>query len=164
MQRKLFIIRHGKSSWESVVDDIDRPLNERGVHSAYEMAGRLMEKQLIPDIIYSSPADRALHTAIIMARSWNTSDELIQIRYKLYLADSNDLLDFIPEIPDKYTSVALFGHNPGFTEFANRFLNEPIENIPTAGVLIVTLELASWTDIINFKLHDFYFDFPKNKS
>ncbi len=42
MKRQLYIIRHGKSSWDNEgLDDIDRPLNPRGLRSANMMAERL---------------------------------------------------------------------------------------------------------------------------
>ena len=68
MQKRLFIIRHGKSSWESEVRDMDRPLTKRGVDNSYDMALRLANVSLIPERIYSSTGIRALHTAVIMAR------------------------------------------------------------------------------------------------
>ena len=79
MKRQLFIVRHGKSSWESEVRDIDRPLTERGVRNSYEMAERLLRAGLVPEKIYSSNGVRALHTAVIMARSWQLSSEVISV-------------------------------------------------------------------------------------
>ena len=60
--KKLIIVRHGKSSWEyDGILDIDRPLKQRGIRNGYEMAQRLSEADIVPDLIYSSSASRALH-------------------------------------------------------------------------------------------------------
>ena len=49
MERRLFIVRHGKSSWEHEnLDDVDRPLAERGKRNAWEMAGRMLEDKMVP--------------------------------------------------------------------------------------------------------------------
>ncbi len=162
MQRKLFIIRHGKSSWESIVADIDRPLTEKGVKDAGQIAEILKQKKLLPEAIYSSPANRALHTAIIMSRAWELADQNIHISNDLYLPESSDILRVISGIPDETTSVAIYGHNPGFTQFANRFMKEPVDNVPTAGAVVVTMELDSWTDLVNATVTDVIFEFPKN--
>jgi len=157
----MFIIRHGKSSWESIVDDIDRPLTERGVKNSYEMATRLQIASLVPEIVYTSPANRAQHTAIIMSRIWELSDSNIHIRRSLYLPDIEEIGELIFEIPDSYTSIAIFGHNPGFTHFANRFMSQPLENLPTAGVAVISMEMDSWKDIFQGKVMEVVVDYPK---
>jgi len=162
MDRKIFIIRHGKSSWDAIVDDLDRPLTERGVKNSYEMAERLGEKGLIPEAVYSSPANRALHTAIIMSRVWKLPEDRIHICRDLYLPEPEDIAQVVFGVPDELTSVAVVGHNPGFTEFVNRFMKRPVDNVPTAGVVMVTLRLDSWNDLYNSRVRKVEFDFPKN--
>lgn len=161
MQRRLFICRHGKSSWESIVDDIDRPLTERGVNNSYEMGERVALTGKIPEMIISSPANRALHTAIIMAKVWELQDHNIRISDNLYLPYQDDIISLLFELTDDVKSVALFGHNPGFTDFANRFLENPLENLPTAGIVIVTLNIDSWSDIVDCKVDEAIVDYPK---
>lgn len=161
MQRKLYIIRHGKSSWESIVSDIDRPLMERGVKNSYEMAARLADRGLVPELVLSSPANRALHTAVIMTKVWEMNDQHLLIRKSLYLPEIDDIAQTIFEVDDQVASVAVFGHNPGFTQFANRFLEPQIDNIPTAGLVVLTLEMDTWNDLFNARVVDSLFDYPK---
>lgn len=161
MQRKLFIIRHGKSSWETVVADIDRPLNERGVKNAYEMASYMLDRGLVPELVISSPANRALHTAIIMANVWGMKDQNIWIRRSLYLPEVEDITETLYEVDDAVSSVAVFGHNPGFTHFANQLARQTIDNVPTAGVVCVEMEMDAWNDIFNAKIGEVIFDCPK---
>src|SRR6218665_523789 len=64
MERTLVLIRHAKSDWGNPGQaDFDRPLNARGKKNAPEMGKRLQQKQVIPDLIISSPAMRAATTA-----------------------------------------------------------------------------------------------------
>lgn len=161
MHRKLYIIRHGKSSWESEVRDMDRPLTERGVRNSYDMAERLAKNGMIPEKVYSSTGIRALHTAVIMARVWNLPDQDLSVRASLYMSGSSEVDMLLAEIPDEVESAAIFGHNPAWTAYANRFMNHSIDNIPTAGVVILTFDTDSWNEISRSNLVEEVFDYPK---
>jgi len=66
--KTLLLVRHAKSSWEEPgVQDIDRPLNERGKQDAPEMAKRLKDKKIDIDLFVSSPEKRARRTAKFFA-------------------------------------------------------------------------------------------------
>lgn len=66
--KTLYLIRHAKSSWNiPSLSDIDRPLNERGYNDAHIMSNRLC-KPKNSTVIITSPAIRALSTALIFAR------------------------------------------------------------------------------------------------
>lgn len=161
MHRKLFIIRHGKSSWESEVRDMDRPLTERGVNNSYEMAERLAQAGIIPEKIYSSTGIRALHTAVIMARVWELPDEALSVSDALYMSDSSEIDMLLAEIPGDVHSLAIYGHNPTFTAYANLFVKASIDNIPTAGVVVLTFDTDNWNEISRSNLVEEVFDYPK---
>ena len=68
-QKILQITRHAKSDWSyEQIADIDRPLKEKGILRAYQVSHKVKKADLIPDLLISSPANRALHTAVIFAR------------------------------------------------------------------------------------------------
>jgi phosphohistidine phosphatase len=82
--KTLVITRHGKSSWDyESVDDIDRPLKESGIRNAYLVAETLRKKKVNFDVIYSSPANRAIHTASIFARVLRVPFQKLQITEEL---------------------------------------------------------------------------------
>jgi phosphohistidine phosphatase len=162
MERKLLIIRHGKSSWDNEgLDDMDRPLAGRGTRNAEEMARRLLGKGLVPDLVFSSPASRALNTALIMIRTWGLDPDSLQIHDELYMADASEIGEVVGRAPESVASLAIFGHNPSFTIFANHFLEDPLDNLPTAGVVVVTLESDRWKGIGWEDVKGTYVDFPK---
>ena len=164
MERKLFIIRHGKSSWDNEgLDDIDRPLAGRGIRNAEEMAGRVMELGLVPDLIFASPASRALNTALIMSRVWELDPDSIQIHDDLYMAYVSEIGQVVGQAPDEVSNLAIFGHNPSFTLYANTFLDAPLDNLPTAGVVIVTFGRGSWKNLERAQVKHTYVDFPKRR-
>jgi len=164
MERRLFIIRHGKSSWDHEgLQDIDRPLAMRGTRNAGEMAERLLKNDLIPQLILSSPANRALNTALIMSKIWGTRAENFQIHETLYDASISDIEQVIAGVPSDIKSLAIFGHNPSSTAYANMFLKQRLDNLPTAGVVIVTLESKNWGVIRRKNVKETYVDYPKRK-
>lgn len=159
--KRLYLIRHGKSAWDSEgTQDIDRPLKEKGINDAYEMAGRLVRTGSLPELLLTSPAARASHTALIFARIMNVKDEAIEIRENLYLAGPSEILGVIGTIPDNINSAALFGHNPGFTDLANKLSNLRIDNVPTSGMVVMDFQTSLWKDISNKTLLSASFDYP----
>jgi len=164
MERKLFIIRHAKSSWDHPgLDDIDRPLADRGIRNAGEMAERLLAIDLIPELILTSPANRALNTALIMSKTWGLDPEDLQVHEALYDAHISDIAGIISGVSAEITKLAIFGHNPSFTSYPNRFLKSPLDNLPTAGVVVVTLESKKWGGIDRKHVKECYVDYPKRR-
>ena len=67
--KTLLILRHAKSSWkEEGIDDLERPLNKRGKRDAPRIGTLLREKDLVPDLILSSSAERARKTTELVAQ------------------------------------------------------------------------------------------------
>ena len=164
MHKQLFIVRHGKSSWDcGNISDIDRPLKERGVTDGYLIAERLLAKQLIPQKIMSSPAIRALHSSTIFARVFKYTYQNIEINEAIYIADINKILSLIKHTPNHIESLMVFGHNPTFTDLSNHFLNKAIENVPTTGLVWLKFKINDWAKIDKSNLVEYFFDYPKNQ-
>lgn len=163
--KELFIVRHGKSSWNiEGLSDMDRPLKERGIHDGYTMAKRFIEKTTKPDLMISSPAIRALHSATIFARVLEYSYEDILIQKKLYFSGIQQVLDLISKVNDNINTLMIFGHNPTLTDLANSFTGNRIDNMPTTGVVHAQLEINNWSEIKHSKIIDWDFDYPKNQN
>ncbi|HWQ82999.1 MAG TPA: histidine phosphatase family protein, partial [Anaerolineales bacterium] len=78
--KKLLILRHAKSSWDHPdLADIDRPLNKRGLRDAPRIGHWLKHQELVPDVIASSPADRAKTTARLVAEACGFSQPVKQV-------------------------------------------------------------------------------------
>lgn len=135
MIKDLFLIRHAESSHPSGVKDFDRPLNEKGYMEAEKMSSKLANYSLQPELLISSPAKRALSTATIFADGLQIPAHQIQPENMIYEASIPMLLSIINYLPEQYNQVALFGHNPGITEFAIYLSDTYIANIPTAGII-----------------------------
>ncbi len=161
--KTLTIVRHGKSSWDYTdVNDIDRPLKVRGINDAYTMAQRLDSAGHKCDLIISSPASRAIHTALIFSRVLNISDEKMKINSGLFHAGEDEIMDIIYGVDDQVSALMIYGHNPGFTLLANYLSTLSIPNVPTAGLVILEFECQKWNEIDKTNCKTQFFDYPKN--
>jgi len=52
-------LTHGKSDWSTHSSDFNRPLKKRGKRNAKHMGQWLLVNNLCPDLVISSPANRA---------------------------------------------------------------------------------------------------------
>lgn len=161
--KKLYLVRHAKSSWkEEGIQDMDRPLKGRGITDAYNTAEWLYQQGEVPDHMVSSPATRALHTALIFARNLEHPFSSIEIRPEIYHASTKDLLNLVYTFDDAYDSVMLFGHNPTITDFVNKCIDHRIDNVPTTGVACLKFDADRWLDI-DKKAELVFFDYPKRR-
>ncbi len=159
--KELYLVRHAKSSWEyDQVDDYDRPLKGRGIRDAHIISNMLSEQTNAPQALYSSPATRAIHTAMIFARNLQFPFSAIELREELYMCSEQQLLDFIRGLSDDFDRVMIFGHNPTMTNFVNRCIDQRIDNVPTTGVACFNFEINRWSDA-QFNGRLALFDYPK---
>lgn len=149
--KKLLLIRHAKSDWSHEgMKDHDRPLSARGLRDAPRMAAQMAGRAFRPDKVISSSATRALQTVAYFMESWQYADSGLLINPQIYEAWGAHLPKIINELDDQWQQVVLVGHNPGFTDLANRYQEEPIPNIPTCGIVLIQGNVDRWVD----------FDFP----
>lgn len=158
--KKLYIIRHAKSSWKNLtLDDFDRSLNKRGQKDAPFMGKILKKKGVFPDAIISSPALRAKTTAQSIAKEVGFTKSILYIE-KIYEASKGDLYDVVKSIDDKYETVFLFGHNPGLNMFVESLVDFH-GNIPTCGIVELEIDCKKNKDINASCTKLISFDYPK---
>jgi phosphohistidine phosphatase len=144
--KTLYILRHAKSSWDDAgLTDFDRPLNPRGRRTAPFMGVLMKERGLMPDVIISSPAKRAVETAKLAAEAAGFDGEAT-FDERIYKASPQLLADVTRGLDDKYSSAMLVGHNPGIESFV-RFLTGSLEPMPTAALAVVELNITGWSDL-----------------
>ena len=160
MPKILYIIRHAKSSWKNLpLNDFNRPLNKRGKSNAPLMGNILKDKNIVPDIIISSPAKRAKSTAKIIADKISFPKNIIFYK-DIYEADINNLHRIITKIDDENSISFLFGHNPSLNMLVESFVDFD-ENIPTCGVVGIEFDCDKWIDISQKNAKLILFDYPK---
>ncbi len=160
--KTLVIIRHSKSDWSDPhITDIERPLNKRGKRDAPFMAKLLKEKNVFPDLILTSPAERALQTVKYFVDVFNYDKSKIVVREEIYTMGSAAIRKLLSQIDDLHNTVFLFGHNPDLTSLANQLMDMFIENIPTTGIVCIDFDFDTWKEILTSKGKLRFFEYPK---
>ena len=145
--KELVILRHAKSNNEYLVDDIDRPLSTNGIQRIVKISKKMRIFFKNTDIIISSPANRALHTAQLMMRELNYNYDKLIVDRRLYTFYANDLINYIHRLDNQWSKVILVGHNPAFTELVNHFSIKKIIHLRTAGLAKITFESNDWESL-----------------
>jgi phosphohistidine phosphatase len=147
MIKNLFLVRHAKSDWSvSGQKDFERQLNGRGLSDAPKIGRKLYEMDVKPDLIISSPAERARLTSELVAEQLKYDTDKIVFDPDIYEASVRSLLNVINGIDDKYKNVIIFGHNPTFTYIAESLTKKEIGNIPTCGAVHIEFNIKSWKE------------------
>ena len=157
--KKLLLIRHAKATHETGYIDFERPLQERGLQDAAIMAGRLKEKNLIPQILVSSPALRTLSTANVFSQHLAIPQP--QTNKDIYEATTLALIKVINALPDEYDFIGLVGHNPGMSDLLN-YLSRQLQDVPTCAMMLIEFDVDSWMEIIEDAGKLVYYDYPKS--
>ena len=127
MAKRIWLIRHGKSSRPFGAIDHQRPLSERASGDAALIGDWLNDE---PSLFVSSSARRALDTAAAIAGNRPVrSDE------RLYDASEAEFLAVVEATLASANDVAFVGHNPTITNLLNRLAGRIVaDNVPTLGV------------------------------
>jgi phosphohistidine phosphatase len=136
--KTLLIMRHAKSAEGGPeMPDHERPLNPRGERDAPLMGARLRELGIVPDLILSSTAVRALTTARLFAEgNGYAGAPLADMR--LYLAEVPAYIKVLAETAGDAETVMVVSHNPGSEELLH-YLTGALRPMPTCAVAVVEL-------------------------
>ena len=152
--KSIIIIRHADASYDTnVPTDFDRPLTNQGLLDAKVMGGILADKKLDIDIIISSPANRAIATAKIIAEQIEY-DKIIEEKKRIYNASSREILDIISKLNNEINSVIVFGHNPGLHMLTEQLSSQNFNQFPTCAIAKITLNFTSWETINSLYLKE----------
>ena len=144
--KRLFILRHAKSSWDDAkLADFERPLNDIGLEAAPFMGRYMAGHGYVPKAIISSPARRARETAELIREHAAIGGE-VRFDDRIYEASPYTLRQVASELGDGLESAMIVGHNPGIEGFI-RHLTGQIEPMPTAALAVIDLDIASWRKI-----------------
>jgi phosphohistidine phosphatase len=147
--KRIILIRHGKAEEEaSGISDFERSLTLKGKLVSQHMASRLSEKEKSLGTILTSPAFRALETALIFASEFGVDADKVIMRSEIYYKmNLQNLMSFLSGIDEEEELVTLFGHNPSFTQIANTLSREGCDMMPKSGVICISFRIMTWSDI-----------------
>lgn len=163
MKRQIILIRHGKAAApDAYKKDIDRVLMERGVNDGYKVGYKLVEEGVLPDVILTSPAARASHTALILSRAMRIGTDIVKVVENLYHCTTDSILNEIFALPDSIGTVFIVAHNPGITDMTYHLTRGGTTFLPTTGTAIIEYETERWKDIQETDCNNFILIKPRD--
>ena len=160
--KTLYLLRHAKSSWDNPdLKDFERPLAQRGIGDVPTMVERFKARGGSVDCIICSPAVRTKTTAKMWAQQLGVVSDKVGSNPELYFAGSPMFLKAASLLDDDCNGAMLVGHNPAITDFVNEMAGSDIDNIPTCGLVELSLSINEWSEIEFASAELVYFDYPK---
>ena len=145
MKRTLILIRHTKSNWGDFSEpDFDRPIKKDRIDDAKNMAVKLKELGVEPDLIICSPAKRTRQTVEYFCDKLKYDYDKIQFDKRIYESTAEDVLGVVRETDPGIKTLVVVGHNPSLTHLANMFAENSIDEVPTTGVVWLEFAIKSW--------------------
>lgn len=149
--RELLILRHGKSDSPAGLDDFERPLKKRGKEAATRVGQWLRDRDLVPQLVISSPAARAIATARQVCETMDLGTTEIEENSNLYLASLKTLIGILRAMPPDAQRVMIVGHNPGLEELLASLADTQVSSfddtgrMPTAALALLQMR-NPWAD------------------
>ena len=147
--KKLILIRHGRAEDPVAgISDLERSLTTKGKVISKLMARKLRSIERSQGIILTSPAFRAIETALNFAGEFSMDPGKIIINSHLYYnMDLNYLPGIIAVAGEEADTITMFGHNPSFTEIADSLCHEGCGFIPKCGIIGISFNVNNWSEI-----------------
>jgi len=147
--KKLIFVRHGRAEDPSPeFSDFLRSLTPKGKSIVKQMAQKLAEEENNQGIYITSPAFRALETAIIFGEISGIKPENIVLDSNLYYKMGiRYLQNLLSKTANEIDSIVLFGHNPSFSEIPDLLCKEGCDFLPKCGIAGISFNIKKWSEI-----------------
>jgi phosphohistidine phosphatase len=149
--KRLFLLRHAKSSWDDPgLDDHERPLSGRGRRASKLIREHLRREQITPSLVLCSSARRTRETLERVMPAPGRAD--VSLEDGLYGASSETLLQRLREVPPDVESVMVVTHQPAIQELTLDLAGDGVDlarvraKFPT-GALATLLFAGDWSEL-----------------
>jgi phosphohistidine phosphatase len=142
--KTLLLLRHARPTQTSPTGrDFGRPLAEEGRADALLVGQLLRRRQLRPEAVICSPADRALQTAKCVIEAARFRTRLLFYDH-IYEATVEQLIEIVSEAGGDAGMLLLVGHNPGLQGLLERLTGDYAPMLP-ATLARIDLDIAAWS-------------------
>ncbi len=146
--KHLTVIRHAEAApLRSLLADFDRILTDHGTSDARKSALRMAELFPHADLLLSSPAKRALSTALIFAEALGIPPDTVRTDPLIYSGSSEDLLNIIRNWDNSLEEVILVGHNPAVADLVIRLYPQYLYRFPPCFVCRLDFKTDFWMEL-----------------
>lgn len=125
------------------------------------MALRFKQRGDEVDMIVTSTAQRARSTADAYVEALHLRDEQYTQEPTLYHPTPAAINAVVNQLSNRFASVMLFGHNPGFSEAVQHFVGGPYMDMPTCSIARIDFMVDDWALVSRDMGQLIWFDYPK---
>jgi phosphohistidine phosphatase len=147
MMKTIDLVRHA-TAMENYGNqkDIDRELTAGGIRHAVILGKYLNSTGMVPQKIITSNAQRAKHTAMLLADCMHFNEDDIIVNDDLYNASIRVLLSAINQLEDDCDHIMMVAHNPGISYLVEYLTNEQVGSMFPGSICRLTFE-GNWSAI-----------------
>ncbi len=128
--------------------DFDRHLTSRGLKDPGLISKELMHQGIVPDMLFTSSAKRAVQTTDIFADYFQIPiTNIIKADFLYGYYSSHKLIDFLQSNAANSDCVQIIGHNPKMEELGADLTGSVYRRIPTSGTMVFEFDVDSWDHI-----------------
>ncbi|SFV50497.1 phosphohistidine phosphatase SixA, putative [hydrothermal vent metagenome] len=159
--KRLYLIRHAKAEdFLEDVCDFERELSKRGQKEIKTISSYLKLQEIKPDAFFSSCALYAQQTSIEIAKRVEYKGKITFFK-ELYKSSLKEFFGIITVLDDSCEKLIVVAHNPQLNELVNKLSKEHIKKLPKAGVVALSFDIDSWSEIDKSKAKLEFFIYPK---
>lgn len=147
MNRKLYLIRHSYAEEGRGKKDIERNLTHEGQSTVRALGRYLINQEFNPDVILCSTSERTKETGLNLVEELEINEQILNFKEVIYNASVRELLEVLAEVPNEYKSVAIIGHNPTITFFAEYLSGAAIGNMSPCGMVSIKIPKLKWNEV-----------------
>jgi phosphohistidine phosphatase len=126
--------------------DSERELSAAGIREAVIIGKHLHQNKTAFDLLLCSTAQRAVHTAMLVADCLGYSEDDVQIREAIYQEPVSGLLRQLTQLDENYHTVLMVAHNPSISFFAEYLSNADIGGFDPATLVKLEFE-GQWAEL-----------------
>jgi phosphohistidine phosphatase len=144
--KTLLLLRHAKATHQSRGGDVERPLAPEGIAAAEKLGRLLAAAGVLPDVLVTSPAERARQTlqTVAAAAGWPLLAQLVR---PLYEVGARAVLDEVRQLPAGAGSALLVGHQPAWSHVAQLLIGGGELHVATCTLAMVRLDVETWPEV-----------------
>lgn len=146
--KRVILVRHAKSVPYGYDNDFHRDLTDRGITDAEKISLKLHQSGIIPELVISSPAIRAVHTASIFCQNLGYDRAKIRQEEVLYEGlTTQNFIDMLQDLPEVVQTVFVFGHNPAVYYLVYNLVKYFNSDMPTCSTVAIDFQVEKWSEI-----------------
>lgn len=146
--KTVYLIRHAQAASHYLdATDAERVLTPTGEQQARALGAKFQQQQIQPALIVSSPAQRALTTATLIANATHYPVANIELQSLLYESSVARVLKLIQALPSHCANVLIVGHNPTLTMLVQNLHADFTTHLSTCDCVGFAVAESSWSNL-----------------